>query len=275
MKTWAIADLTDLRPHVRVDSRRVQEVQQDMITTRLVQKAVTVDRATRVIINGHHRYEAIRELGYRKIPVWEVDYLADERISFAPGSAVRDKWRVLEAAHTGKLMPQNAAPHLIGGEAVNFSEPDCYVPLDQLKTRIFTVGVFDLFHIGHVNLLKAAKGLGHYLIVGVQYNVEKYKNARIFYDYEQRVDIIRSLRFVDIALPYEAVDVRIREVDFDIFAKGPDQCHAGFQRAVQYCVEQGKRVVTLPRTQNISASALRKGLEEIAAGEQHVTPLVA
>jgi len=275
MKTWEIAEIAELKPHLTIDLQRVKEVQKDMLCTDLIQKALTVDRRTKVIINGHHRYQAIRELGYGKIPVWYVDYLEDDGIAFSRTSAVQDKRRILEAGSTGRLLPQNAALHFVSGEAANFSEPDCCVPLDRLKTRVFTVGVFDLFHLGHMNLLKAAQRLGQYLIVGVQYNVEKYKDAHIFYNFEQRIDIIRSLRFVDLALPYEAVDQRVQEVEFDIFAKGPDQCHAGFQRAEQYCAEHGKRVVTLPRTENISASALRKGLEEIAAFEQPAVPLVA
>jgi glycerol-3-phosphate cytidylyltransferase len=275
MRTWEIADLTELKPHLATDPQSVKDVQKDILYTNLMQKAITVDRRTKVIVNGHHRYQAIVDLGYHKIPVWYVDYLEDERITFGPVSLVHDKQRIIEAGQSGQLLPQCAALHLISGEIANFTEPDCYVPLDMLKTRVFTVGVFDLFHIGHVNLLKAAKRLGHYLIVGVQYNVEKYKTARIFYNFEQRIDIIRSLRFVDLAMPYENVDTRIQDVDFDIFAKGPDQCHAGFQRAVQYCAARNKEVVILPRTQNISATALRKGLEELDTLEQRVSPLVA
>lgn len=275
MKTWEITDIATLKPHLTTDQQRVRDVQKDMLHTALVQKAIMVDRKTRVILNGHHRYQAIRELGFGKIPVWHVDYIEDSGIGFSRSSPVQDKRTVLEAGLASRLLPQASVQHVIEGEAANFSEPDCYVPLDRLKTRVFTVGVFDLFHLGHVNLLKAAKQLGDYLIVGVQYNVEKYKDAHIFYDFEQRVDIIRSLRFVDLAVPYEAVDTRIAEIEFDVFAKGPDQCHAGFQRAIQFCAEHGKRVVTLPRTRNISASALRKGLEGIAAREQQVAPLVA
>jgi glycerol-3-phosphate cytidylyltransferase len=264
MKAWEIADVAKLRPHERTDPERVKEIQKDLLHTNLIQKAITVDRQTKVIINGQHRFQALRDFGFKKVPVFYVDYLEDLSITFAESSIIREKAQIVSAGLGQELLPLGSALHLIAGDPANFVEPDCYVPLDRLKTRVFTAGVFDLFHIGHVNLLKYAKGLGHYLIVGVQYNVDRYKDARIFYDFEQRIDIIRSLRYVDIAVPYEKVDERLAEIDFDIFARGPDQVHAGFQRALRYCLAHGKQVVTIPRTENISASSLRKGLEEIA-----------
>jgi cytidyltransferase-like protein len=200
----------------------LRRVRDDLLERGLVQHAITVERGTGRILHGHHRAAAVRALGYEKVPVRFVD----------------------------------TTP----GEPAEFTEPDCCVPLDRLKTRVFTVGVFDLFHLGHANLLKAAKRMGHYLIVGVQYRAERYKDARLCYTFDQRLDMIRSLRYVDLAVPYERVDEKIGEVEFDIFAKGPDQEHAGFQRAVQFCAERGLQVAIIPRTENISASALRRGL---------------
>jgi cytidyltransferase-like protein len=222
MNAWEIAPFASLQPPQPSDPRRVQEWRDDLQERGLIQHAITVERGTGRILHGHHRAAAVRALGYEKVPV-----------------------RLVEADP---------------GEPAAFTEPDCCVPLDQLKTRVFTVGVFDLFHLGHANLLKAAKRMGHYLIVGVQYHAERYKDARLCYTFEQRLDMIRSLRYVDLAVPYERVDEKIRELDFDIFAKGPDQEHAGFQRAVQFCAERGRRVAIIPRTENISASALRRGL---------------
>jgi glycerol-3-phosphate cytidylyltransferase len=275
MHPWEIASLTDLKPHKGTDPARVAEVQQDLLCTDLMQTAVTVDRRTRVIIKGHHRCQAILALGFKKIPVWYVDYLEDEQLAFSESSAVQDKTRVLAAGISGRLLPARSTQHLAHNDALGFIEPPCLVPLDRLKTRVVTVGVFDLFHLGHVNLLKAAKSLGHHLIVGVQYNVERYKQARIFYSFEQRIDIIRSLRYVDLAVPYENVDEKLHEIDFDIFARGPDQNHAGFQRAIRYCADCGREVVTLPRTEHISASALRKGLTDVTILKAPPASLVA
>ena len=52
--------------------------------------------------------------------------------------------------------------------------------------------------------------------------------------------------------------IGFKDIDFDVFAKGPDQTHAGFQRAVQWCEENGKTVVVIPRTEGISSTMLRE-----------------
>ena len=56
---------------------------------------------------------------------------------------------------------------------------------------------------------------------------------------------------------YRDVDTDIQGLDFDVFAKGPDQSHAGFQRAEAWCRAHGKEVVVIPRTENISSTLLK------------------
>jgi len=131
---------------------------------------------------------------------------------------------------------------------------------DQSKKRIvFTVGVFDLFHIGHVNLFKKARSCGDCLIVAVQDDVEKYKpDAKIYYSLEERLEVVRSCRFVDEVVVYDDVDQIIKTLDFDIFAIGPDQKHAGFQRAMKYCEENNKKVIEIPRTRGVSSTIIRE-----------------
>ncbi|MBQ3338358.1 MAG: adenylyltransferase/cytidyltransferase family protein [Atopobiaceae bacterium] len=132
--------------------------------------------------------------------------------------------------------------------------------------KVLTVGVFDYFHLGHLRLFEAAKEQGDYLIVAVQDGdciLKTKPNANVLYTTEQRVHLIESLRVVDEVLVYQDVDTFLPGVDFDIFAKGPDQVHAGFQRAVAWCEENGKDVVVLPRTPGISSSDIKKQLEEL------------
>jgi len=128
-----------------------------------------------------------------------------------------------------------------------------------MKT-VFTVGVFDLMHIGHIMLFKRAKELGDRLVVAVQNDevILKYKpEAEMVNTTEERLFMVSCIRYVDQAVTYNDVDEIVKEVDFDIFVKGPDQCHGGFQRAVKWCEMQGKEVVTIPRTEGISSSMLR------------------
>lgn len=131
--------------------------------------------------------------------------------------------------------------------------------------KVLTVGVFDLLHYGHFELFRRCKelaGTDGTLVVAVQEDdvVLKYKpQAKLVYDWDKRVRMIRALRYVDEVVPYRDIDESIKGIDFDVFAIGGDQCHSGFQHAVRWCDEHGKKVVRLSRTSGISASEIRAG----------------
>ena len=126
--------------------------------------------------------------------------------------------------------------------------------------KVLTVGVYDLIHKGHVELFRRAKGLGDYLIVAAQDSncILKYKpDAKVLNSTEDRKYIIKSIRYVDEVITYTDVDKIVQEVDFDVFVTGPDQCHAGFQRAISWCEEHGKEHIVLGRTDGVSSSELK------------------
>ncbi len=128
------------------------------------------------------------------------------------------------------------------------------------NVKVLTVGVYDMLHKGHVELFRRAKSLGGYLIVAVQDEeaVLKYKpNANIVNSTEDRIYMVNSIKYVDETVVYKDVDDFIKGIDFDIFVSGPDQCHAGFLQAIQWCVENGKKHVVLSRTDGISSSELK------------------
>ena len=138
------------------------------------------------------------------------------------------------------------------------------VQLANMKPRkykkVLTVGVYDLLHKGHVELYRRAKGLGDYLIVAAQDSdfILKYKpTARVLNSTEDRKYMIKAIRYVDEVITYTDVDKIVQEVDFDVFVTGPDQCHEGFQRAIQWCEEHGKEHIVLGRTDGISSSELK------------------
>lgn len=129
-----------------------------------------------------------------------------------------------------------------------------------MKT-VLTVGVYDMLHIGHILLFKKAKELGNRLIVAVQDEsvILKYKpQAKMIYSTEERCYMVSTIKYVDEVIVYKDVDKDIQSVNFDIFAKGPDQVHEGFQRAVKWCEEHGKEVVVIPRTEGISSTLMRE-----------------
>ena len=127
--------------------------------------------------------------------------------------------------------------------------------------RLLTVGVFDTLHRGHIRLFERAKRYGDYLIVAVQTdeNIHKYKpQTRIINTTEERVYMVSSIKYVDEVICYDNVDETVERVDFDVFVRGEDQNHTGFQRAIKWCKEHNKEVVTLTRTQGISSTQIRE-----------------
>ena len=132
--------------------------------------------------------------------------------------------------------------------------------------KVFTVGVFDFFHLGHLRLFEKAKKYGDYLIVAVQDGdciLKTKPNATVLYTTEQRLDIVRALRIVDEVVIYEEVDKIITKVEFDVFAVGEDQAHEGFIRAIRWCEMSGKKVVRLPRTPGICSSAIKNSINAL------------
>ncbi len=136
-----------------------------------------------------------------------------------------------------------------------------------MKT-VLTVGVYDLIHIGHVNLFKNAKKLSENgkLIVAVQDSnfVLKYKpEAKLVYTTEERLYMVKAIRFVDEVIVYEGVDEIVKNTDFDVFVTGPDQKHLGFQKAIEWCEKHGKEHVVIPRTEGISSSWLKEQIKQM------------
>ena len=93
--------------------------------------------------------------------------------------------------------------------------------------RIITYGTFDLLHYGHINLLRRAKALGDYLVVGLstdEFNLNS-KHKKAYFSYEQRKQLLESIRYVDLVIPEENWEQKctdIREYHIDVFVMGDD-----------------------------------------------------
>ncbi|MEZ3473936.1 MAG: Gfo/Idh/MocA family oxidoreductase [Lachnospiraceae bacterium] len=124
-------------------------------------------------------------------------------------------------------------------------------------TRVITYGTFDLFHEGHYRLLKRAKELGDYLIVGVtteKYDMERGK-LNVVDSLMTRIENVKKSGFVDEVIIEETVGQKISDVQkyhIDIFAIGSDWMGA-FDYISDYC-----KVIYLERTKNISSTMLRE-----------------
>ena len=136
------------------------------------------------------------------------------------------------------------------------------------KTAI-TFGVFDLLHFGHFELFRRIKELvGEcgkvFVMLQIDEMIAKYKpGCKNVYDFATRLTMIESLRTVDKAIPYDVVGVEaVKDIDFNILVVGPEHTSERFQKLFKWCAENGKEVVTLPRTEGISTTKLKAILKD-------------
>ncbi len=127
----------------------------------------------------------------------------------------------------------------------------------------YTTGVFDMFHIGHLNLLAKAKELCDYLIVGVSTDecVEGYKHHVPMIPYEQRAAIVSAIRYVDEVVPQETMDKTnfLKHRHFDVMFHGDEWKNTElYKKYEKEFAEYGARIIYLPHTDGISSTILRK-----------------
>jgi glycerol-3-phosphate cytidylyltransferase len=121
--------------------------------------------------------------------------------------------------------------------------------------RIITFGTFDLFHLGHVNLLRRAKALGDWLIVGVssdELNAKK-KGRKPFFSLNERSAIVGDIRFVDEVFVEESLELKgdyIQQYCADVLVMG-DDWQGRFDHFSPLC-----EVTYLPRTPEISSTQI-------------------
>ena len=134
------------------------------------------------------------------------------------------------------------------------------------KYRVgYTTGVFDMFHVGHFNILRKAKEQCDYLIVGVSTDelVREYKNKTPIIPFEERSEIVRSIDCVDKVIPqvnrdkYEAW----KELKFDVMFVGDDwKGKPLFMKVEDDFRKVGVEVVYFPYTKDTSSTILREKL---------------
>lgn len=126
--------------------------------------------------------------------------------------------------------------------------------------KVITYGTFDLLHYGHINLLKKAKSLGDYLIVGLstnEFNMNE-KNKDCYFDYDKRKSLLEALRYVDLVIPEENWEQKLSDIqnlNVDVFVIGDD-----WNGKFDYLKDSGVEVVYLPRTEEISTSKIKEDL---------------
>ncbi|MDA0146537.1 glycerol-3-phosphate cytidylyltransferase [Vibrio sp. RW] len=125
--------------------------------------------------------------------------------------------------------------------------------------KILTYGTFDLFHIGHLNILRRAKALGGHLTVAIstdEFNLES-KNKVCAQPYYERAEIVHAIKYVDEVIAETSWDQKVKDVlenDIDVFVIG-DDWEGEFDFLKEYC-----EVVYLPRTEGVSTTDRKKDI---------------
>ena len=128
---------------------------------------------------------------------------------------------------------------------------------------VYTVGTFDLLHVGHLALLEYCASLGDTVAVGVASDevVLLYKPNIPVIPLDQRIEMLKALRCVDIVIPYHELDYLTvcKEVKADIFVIGEDWGRKPHNRGVEdYLKAQGKQIVQVQYNPRTSSTEIRK-----------------
>ena len=131
----------------------------------------------------------------------------------------------------------------------------------------FTSGVFDLFHIGHLNILKNAKSICDKLIVGVSTDdlVQTYKHKVPVIPFSERIEIVRSIKFVDSVVAQENMDKMVlwEKLKYDIMFVGDDWQKTEKWQEIENKFEiLGVKIVYFPYTKGTSSTKINNILDD-------------
>jgi len=131
----------------------------------------------------------------------------------------------------------------------------------------YTSGVYDLFHIGHLNLLKNAKGMCDKLIVGVTTDdLSLYKGKKPLVPFEDRIEIVRSIKYVDAAVPQETMDKAdmCKKLKANLLFVGDDWYKTPKWDSIETELNEiGIKVLYFPYTKAVSSTQITKTLKDV------------
>lgn len=129
----------------------------------------------------------------------------------------------------------------------------------------YTSGVFDLLHIGHLNILRRAKEHCDFLIVGVSTDelVENYKHKKPIVPFEERIEIVSAMRYVDRVVPQETLNklAAWEKYHFDVMFHGDDWKGSPLFSEAELA-GHGVKIIYFPYTKNVSSTMRSKMLQE-------------
>ena len=131
----------------------------------------------------------------------------------------------------------------------------------------YTAGVFDLFHVGHLNLFKNCKGMCDYLVVGVTVDsLVAYKGKHAIIPFEDRMEIVRSIKYVDAVVPQENMDKieMCKKIGATLLFVGDDWY--GTEKWKHYeeqAAKEGIKIVYFPYTKGVSSTKISEALAAV------------
>jgi glycerol-3-phosphate cytidylyltransferase len=129
-----------------------------------------------------------------------------------------------------------------------------------MKKIVFTSGVFDLLHPGHINILKRAKALGDYLIVGLATDelVEKIKGYKPILTYKQRLQVLNAIKYVDHIVKQRELVTKKQFVALkaNIYVKGTDWKNNKNAQGLTWLIKN-KKVRFIPYTKELSTTKIK------------------
>ena len=145
---------------------------------------------------------------------------------------------------------------------------------DKKKKIGYTTGVFDMFHIGHLEIIRKAKARCDYLIVGVSTDelVMSYKNKKPIISFEQRIEIVKSIKYVDEVVVQNHRDKieAQKKIGFNIMFVGDDwkdsKLFLELEKKFSFI---GVEIFYFPYTKNISSTSLRSKLKALIDDEKY------
>ena len=136
--------------------------------------------------------------------------------------------------------------------------------------KVITYGTFDLFHFGHLEILRRAKELGEYLVVAISTDkFNEIKDKKCVYPFEHRINIVEAIKYVDEVIPENNWNQKRHDIlknEIDIFTMGNDW-EGKFNDLTDIC-----DVIYLLRTPNISATKIKlinNPLSKIRSFDEH------
>lgn len=170
-----------------------------------------------------------------------------------------------EEIFKGVLEQYHTDAHQYGVDSYNYKMQNGRLS-DKPQVKVgYLSGTFDLFHIGHLNMIRRAKQYCDYLVVGVHKDAS-HKGKTAFIPFEERVEIVRNIKYVDQVVQSEPEDSDVWTkgiVKYDYLFVGSDyKGSERFNRYEEYFKDKGVTIVYFPYTQGTSSTQLRKAIEK-------------